>query len=117
MSGEQYTIHRAGIAEVTEGAIFRSVEEILDLLGNVYFQGSDSVVMYENNLPADFFDLKNGMAGDILQKFSTYRIRLVIVGDFEKYPGRSVRDFIRESNAGRQVNFLATRDEALKALL
>lgn len=50
--------------------------------------------------------LKTGIAGDVLQKFSNYRVRLVIVGGFSKYPGTSIRDFIYESNKGMLVNFL-----------
>ncbi|MDR3366768.1 MAG: DUF4180 domain-containing protein [Prevotellaceae bacterium] len=33
----------------------------------------------------DFFDLKARLAGDILQKFSAYSCRLVILGDFSVY--------------------------------
>ncbi|MCK7528774.1 MAG: DUF4180 domain-containing protein [Ignavibacteriales bacterium] len=32
---------------------------------------------------SDFFDLKTGIAGEILQKFSTYNVRLAILGDFQ----------------------------------
>ncbi|MDR7210147.1 DUF4180 domain-containing protein [Flavobacterium piscis] len=53
-------------------------------------------------------------AGEMLQKFSNFRVRLVIVGDFEKYQSKSIRDFIFESNNGRQINFTATLNEGLK---
>jgi hypothetical protein len=54
------------------------------------------------------------MAGEILQKFSNYRVRLAVVGDFERHTSKSVRDFIHESNQGKQVNFLPTVVEALR---
>jgi hypothetical protein len=53
------------------------------------------------------------MAGEILQKFSNYRIKLAIVGDFSKYTKKSIRDFIRESNNTGHINFVGTLDEAL----
>jgi Domain of unknown function (DUF4180) len=56
------------------------------------------------------------MAREILQKFSTYRVRLAIVGDFTKYPGKSLYDFIYESNKGRQIYFIATVSGAIKYL-
>jgi hypothetical protein len=63
-----------------------------------------------------FFDLKNGIAGEILQKFSNYRVRLAVVGDFSKYTGKSVHDFIRESNKVRHISFVHSTEEAIKIL-
>jgi ABC-type branched-subunit amino acid transport system substrate-binding protein len=70
----------------------------------------------EHNLPVEFFDLKTKLAGDILQKFSTYQGRLAIVGDFTKYESKSLRDFIYESNKARRINFVSTLEEAENAL-
>lgn len=56
------------------------------------------------------------MAGEILQKFSNYRVRLAIVGDFTSYSGKSIRDFIYESNKKGQINFVSTTEEALNVL-
>ena len=59
-----------------------------------------------------FFDLRSGVAGDIVQKFVNYGLRLAVVGDISESLERSgaLRDFVRESNRGRQVWFVA--DEA-----
>jgi len=67
-------------------------------------------------LHRDFFDLKTGLAGEILQKFSNYRVKLAIVGDFEEVKSKSLRDFIRESNRGRTVNFVNSVEEAVERL-
>lgn len=102
------------VAEVvSEDVIIQSAEDALGLMGDLYYQGFDKVILYQENLSVEFFDLKNGMAGEILQKFSNYRMQLAIVGDFSGYTRRSVRDFIYESNQGRQVNFVSTVAEAL----
>ena len=87
-----------------------------DLVGNLYFQGFDGVLLLERHLAPAFFDLKTGLAGEVLQKFSTYRLRLAIVGDFSTYPGRSIQDFIRESNERGQICFVASREAALARL-
>ena len=63
-----------------------------------------------------FFELKNGMAGEILQKFSNYRVRLAIVGDFSRYTSKSINDFILESNKTGHINFVPTVTEALLKL-
>lgn len=117
MNIQSYKINDIEIAEVTsDKIIIQNAEEALDLMGNAYYQGFDRMILHQDNITPGFFDLKNGMAGEILQKFSNYRIRLVIVGDFSKFESKSLKDFIYESNTGKQVNFVSSFDEALNSL-
>lgn len=110
-----HEISQIKIAEVTSNElIIRTAEDGLDLLGNLYYQGFDKIILHTNNVTPDFFDLKTGIAGEVLQKFSNYRMGLTIVGDFSQYSGQSIKDFIFESNKGSQVNFVATVAEALE---
>lgn len=103
------------IAEIiTDEIILRTVQDGLDLLGNLYYQGFDKIIITEKNVVPHFFDLKTRIAGDILQKFSQYRMALVIVGDFSKYKSKSLADFIFESNKGNQINFVNSLSEVLK---
>lgn len=113
-------IHQAGtfkIAEIiSDSIVINTTQDSIDLLGNLYFQNIDKVIIHKANLTADFFDLKNGIAGDILQKFSNYRVRLAIVGNFSEYKSKSLHDFIYECNKGRQVCFVGSSEEAVKKL-
>lgn len=112
-----HTINNSAIAElISENTIINNSEEGLDLLGNIYYGGYDKVIIKKEHITSAFFDLKNGMAGEILQKFSNYRVRLAIVGDFSKHTSKSLNDFIYESNKGKQVNFVRTQTEALEVL-
>lgn len=105
------------IAEVkSDDILISTAEEGLQLMVDLYYQDFGEFILHERNISPDFFDLKTGIAGEILQKFSNYRIRLAIVGDFMAYPGKSLRDFIFESNKGRQVNFLDSVEEAVERL-
>lgn len=105
------------IAElISDEIVISSLDNALDLVGNVYYQGFEKLILHEKNLSPEFFDLKTKLAGEILQKFSNYRVRLVIVGDFSKYESKSLRDFIFESNNGEQVNFVNSLPEALNKL-
>jgi hypothetical protein len=67
-------------------------------------------------LHTDFFQLKTGLAGDILQKFSNYKVKLAIIGDFSKYESRSLSDFIRECNKGNMIFFLDSMNSAMMRL-
>ncbi len=114
MKIEVHKINNTEFAEViSEDIIIKSADDALDLMGNIYYQGFDKMIIHEKNLTADFFDLKNKMAGEILQKFSNYRIRLAIVGEFSNLASTSLNDFIYESNKGKQVNFVSSTEEAL----
>lgn len=117
MKIETHEINNRKIAEViSDKAIIQHIEDGFDLLGNLYYQGFDSIVLNETHITPDFFDLKTGIAGEILQKFSTYRMRLALVGEFSKYPGQSLKDFISESNKSRHINFVDSTAEALQIL-
>ena len=102
------------IAEIiAKNIIIATIEDGTDLVGDLYYQGFDKVVLYEKNITPSFFDLKTRMAGEILQKFSNYKISLTIVGDFSKYKSKSLNDFIFESNKGSTVNFVSSIEEVL----
>ena len=117
MKIETHNIDDTKIAEVnSDETIINNTEDGLDLLGNLYYQDFDKIIIYDKNITPDFFDLKSGIAGEILQKFSNYRVRLAIVGDFTPYSSKSIKDFIYESNKKGQINFVNTTTEALSLL-
>lgn len=117
MDIKPHYIDNTNIAELTsDDTLISKDEDGLELLANLYYQGFDRIIIYERNITPDFFDLKNGMAGEILQKFSTYRVRLAIVGDFSKFKSKSLNDFMYESNKGRHISFVSSITEALKIL-
>ena len=76
------------------------------MLGNLYYQGFDKIIIHEKNITPKFFDLRTKIAGEILQKFAQYQMPLIIVGDFSKYQSKSLNDFIFESNKSKQINFI-----------
>jgi len=105
------------IAELkSDDVVIHKTQDALDLMANSSYQDAWKIIVHEKNLISDFFDLKTGLAGDILQKFSTYDVQLAIVGDFTKYSSKSLRDFIYESNKYGRINFTASLDEARKKL-
>ena len=107
MEIKTHNIDNTKVAEIiTDKVILRSTEDGLDLLGNLYYQGFDKIIIHEKNITPEFFDLKTKIAGEILQKFAQYQMPLIIVGDFSKYQSKSLNDFIFESNKSKQINFI-----------
>ena len=110
-----HTIDNRKIAEIiSDNIVLQTVEDAIDLIGNMSYQGFDKLIIHEENMISDFFELKNKIAGNILQKFSQYSMPLAIIGDFEKYESKSLNDFIFESNKGKQINFVTTIEDGLK---
>ena len=110
-----HTIDNRKIAEIiSDNIVLQTVEDAVDLIGNMSYQGFDKLIIHEENMISDFFELKNKIAGNILQKFSQYSMPLAIIGDFEKYESKSLNDFIFESNKGNQINFVTTIEDGLK---
>lgn len=116
----EFLTHARGerrIAELVSDAHgITSTDEALDLLGNAYYQGFDGLIIHVHQLPGTFFDLSSGMAGEVLQKFSNYRMPVAIIGDLTQHPSKALQDFIRESNKGKQVQFHNTIEEAMNTL-
>ena len=100
-----------------EELVIQSEQDALDIMANIGYQfDSRIIIIHKKNLGEDFFDLSSGLAGGILQKFSNYRVRLLVVGDFSGNGSRSLKEFILESNKGRQVNFVADISKAIEIL-
>lgn len=105
------------IAVVDSALTLENVQDILDLLATVQYEcEAQGIIVKKESLPECFFDLKSGFAGEVLQKFSNYRMKLAIVGDFSSYTSKSLKDFIYECNKGNLVFFKADLESAVTAL-
>ncbi|MFI7598391.1 DUF4180 domain-containing protein [Actinoplanes sp. NPDC049681] len=113
-------IERAGVPVLFcehPGATICEVQDALDVIGAA-FGRADTVAIAAERLDEQFFRLRSGLAGEIMQKFVNYRIRLAIVGDISAHTAASdaLRDLVRESNERDHVWFVPTLDD-LDALL
>ena len=110
-------VNNTSIAFILSGNVeINNVDEAVDLLGNAVYKGVYKIILNESQLTPLFFDLKTGMAGEILQKFSNYNVQLAIVGDFSKYTSKALEDFILESNKTGRISFVGSMDEAIEKL-
>ncbi len=91
-----------------DGPTLSKLQEASDLIALARGDSANIVVLPMKRLDPAFFQLRTGFAGEFLQKFVNYMVRLAIVGDFSQYISQSdaLRDLIRESNRGSAVWFL-----------
>ena len=105
------------IAEViSDEIVIKDPQDALDMMAAADYEGARAIMIYEKNIIPDFFELRTKIAGEILQKFSNYRVKLAIIGEFEKFKSKSLQAFIRESNRGKQVFFTTDRESAAAIL-
>ncbi|WP_028594286.1 DUF4180 domain-containing protein [Paenibacillus assamensis] len=97
--------------------LINDVQSALDLMATVRYESDcDRIVLHKSILSESFFDLKTRLAGDILQKFINYYVKVAIVGDFTVYTSKSLKDFIYECNNGNDIFFLPTEQQAIEQL-
>ena len=100
-----------------DGKIIVDVPSALDLAMTLKYEtGAASIVLDKALVCEDFFILSTGIAGEILQKFINYHVRAAIYGDYSHYTSKPLKDFIYESNHGKDFFFVATKEEAIQKL-
>ena len=100
-----------------DNQVITDVDSALDLLMSAkYDAGTKYIVVDKKSVIEDFFVLSSGLAGEILQKYINYDGKIAIYGDYSHYTSKPLKDFIYESNKGRDVFFVATKEEAIQKL-
>jgi hypothetical protein len=97
------------LACAPDGPKLRTGGDAVEVIGEALYQRADLVLVPVERLDPGFFTLATGIAGEIVQKFVNYRLRLVVCGDLSEHlaGSASLRAFVHESNRGRQLWFVA----------
>jgi hypothetical protein len=97
--------------------LITDVQSALDFMATIrYDTGCDRIVLNKSAICEDFFHLSTKLAGEILQKFINYHVKIAIVGDFSAYTSKSLKAFIYESNNGKDIFFLSDEKNAVEKL-
>lgn len=97
--------------------VITDVQSALDVLMSAkYDAGTKNIVIDKRLIVEDFFILSSGLAGEILQKYINYGGRIAIYGDFSHYTSKPLKNFMYESNKGKDVFFAASEEEAIDKL-
>jgi PadR family transcriptional regulator, regulatory protein AphA len=91
-------------------------QDALDIAAYCWENETENLLLNHGNLPDEFFNLRTGLAGAALQKFSNYRIKAAAVVDPLKIKGR-FNDLVRELNRGGYFRVFEKRTDAESWLL
>lgn len=97
--------------------IIKDIQSAIDFIMTIKYETNcNKIALNKSAVIEDFFILSKGLAGEILQKFINYQTKFAIYGDYSKYTSKPLKDFIYESNNGKDIFFVENEDEAIKML-
>ena len=92
------------------GISIRSFSDISDALSACI--GAEGLILTEDDLAEEFFDLRSGLAGELFQKFINYKLQIAIVlPDSEAY-GERFSELAYEHTSHSMIRFVRSKDEA-----
>ena len=90
----------------------RTEQHALDLITACFENETNQVMIHAQALAEDFFSLRTGLAGSVVQKFGNYQIKVaVVLPDLQKVKGK-FREFVAEANKGNSFKVFSNIDEA-----
>jgi len=97
--------------------IIKDVQSAIDFIMTIKYETNcNKIALNKSAVVEDFFILSKGLAGEILQKFINYQTKFAIYGDYSKYTSKPLKDFIYESNKGKDIFFVSNEDESIEML-
>ena len=97
--------------------IIKDVQTAIDFIMSIKYETNcNKIALNKSAVVEDFFILSKGLAGEILQKFINYQTKFAIYGDYSKYTSKPLKDFIYESNKGKDIFFVSNEDESIEML-
>ena len=109
-------VNEIAIVESNE-IIIKDTQTAIDFIMTIKYETNcNKIALNKDAVVEDFFILSTGLAGEILQKFINYQAKIAIYGDYSKYTSKPLKDFIYESNNGKDIFFIENEDDAIKML-
>ncbi len=110
----EFIDHGNDIIEVSaKEKVINTSSDLLDILAETR---ASVILLRSENINEDFFKLSTGLAGEMLQKISNYRLKMGIIGDFTSIKSKALHDLIYECNKTKQIVFVRTIEEAIALL-
>jgi hypothetical protein len=92
------------------GIFIRFFDDIHDAFGACL--RADGLILTENDLAPEFFDLRSGLAGELFQKFINYKLRVAIVLPDPQTYGERFGEVAVEHSSHSIIRFVGSKDEA-----
>lgn len=98
----------------SSGVKINSEQDALDLIALCFEYGVNIMIINDKVLSDDFFNLKTGIAGAVVQKFINYSIKSGIVISDEQTFNERFKEFALETNKGNNFRIFYNSSDAEK---
>ncbi len=99
----------------SEEIVIKDVQSAMDFIMTINYETNcNKIALNKEAIVEDFFILSKGLAGEILQKFVNYQTKFAIYGDFSKYTSKPLKDFMYESNNGKDIFFVNSEEQVIE---
>ena len=92
------------------GLGIHSMQDISDIIGATF--GADGLLLSEQDLSPEFFDLRTGLAGEAFQKFTNYRVKVALVIPNPATYGKRFGELAYEHISHNLIRFFQSEVEA-----
>jgi PadR family transcriptional regulator, regulatory protein AphA len=95
----------------------RSEQDALELVAACFENDAYLLMLHEEMLTDDFFNLRTGIAGQVLQKFSNYHVKVAVILRSEQRIKGKFKELLAESNKGNAFKAFNSLSDAEEWLL
>jgi PadR family transcriptional regulator, regulatory protein AphA len=97
--------------------LIKGEQDALDLVVACGENATNLLLIHSMNLPAEFFQLKTGLAGCVLLKFSTYYLKVAAVLNPEEVNQGRFQEMALETNRGNEFRIFHDSQQAIEWLV
>lgn len=90
----------------------RTEQDALDLITACLENNTHRLLLHAEALSDDFFKLKTGLAGQVLQKFINYHVKVAVIITSELKISERFKELVGETNKGNEFRVYSSIDEA-----
>jgi len=110
-NGKKYMEGRAG------ALLLVKEQDALDIIGNCGYNDTNNLLLHPENVHEDFFNLKSGLAGAVLQKFVNYQMRLAAYFTEQQMEHIRFQELVKETNRSSHFRVFSNKQDAEDWLL
>jgi PadR family transcriptional regulator, regulatory protein AphA len=98
---------------ILDGTRISSEADAIEAVAACGEYGTDKLIIPGNSLSETFYDLKSGLAGAVLLKFSNYSIKTAVIVAAEMIGQGKFYEFVLETNRGKEFRVFQDHEKAL----
>lgn len=108
------TLNNISYAEcTTEQKIITHEQEAVELIGLCGYHHTNNLLIYAHNIDERFFEIKSTLAGNVLQKFMNYSMKVGLVIHDNLSGNKRFSEMMLETNKGSHFRIFKDKQKAV----